>query len=129
MAKWLESLKSEDPGFNPLEGEGEERFFCPSESTLAQICLCLTTPSCAWVRTHICAHVKDLIFICRKKSRPHSRWYGNTKTLHKENSWVALYVLWKTARESSPNFPCIVLGQESYSCNLIKPDNAKKQPT
>ena len=37
-------------------------FFCPSESTLVQIYLCLTL-LCG---IHICVHVKDLICICRK---------------------------------------------------------------
>ena len=35
-------LKSEDPRFDPLAGQGEEQFVCPSESTLVQTCLCLT---------------------------------------------------------------------------------------
>ena len=33
-------------------------------------------------RVNSCARVKDLISICRKKSRPHSRWCGHTKILH-----------------------------------------------
>ena len=35
-------LKSEDPRFDPMVGQGEGQFFCPSESTLVQTCLCLT---------------------------------------------------------------------------------------
>ena len=35
-------LKSEEPGFDPLAGQGEEHFFYPSVSTLVQTCLCLT---------------------------------------------------------------------------------------
>ena len=35
-------FKSEDLGFDPLVGQGEEQLFCPSESTLAHTCLCLT---------------------------------------------------------------------------------------
>ena len=35
-------FKSEDPGFDPLVGQGKGQFLCPSESTLAQTCLCLT---------------------------------------------------------------------------------------
>ena len=33
-------FKSDDPGFDPLEEQGEGPFFCPSESTLAQTYLC-----------------------------------------------------------------------------------------
>ena len=34
-------FKSEDPGFNPLVGQGEEQFLCSSESALVKTCLCL----------------------------------------------------------------------------------------
>ena len=40
-------FKSEDPGFNPLVGQGEVQFFWPCESTVVQISLCLhDPPSC-----------------------------------------------------------------------------------
>ena len=47
--------KSEDPGFDPLAGQGElgTGFFCPSESTLVQTCLSLT-PSMCTAHTQIC---------------------------------------------------------------------------
>ena len=32
-------FKSEDPGYNPLTGQGEGQFFYPSESTLVETCL------------------------------------------------------------------------------------------
>ena len=35
-------FKSEDPGFDTLPGQSEGQFFCPSESTLVQNCVCLT---------------------------------------------------------------------------------------
>ena len=35
-------FKADDPGFDPLAGQGEVQFFCPSESTRVQTCLCLT---------------------------------------------------------------------------------------
>ena len=41
-------FKPEDPGFDPLAGQGDIRFFCPSESTLVQTCLCLTPPPSVW---------------------------------------------------------------------------------
>ena len=55
-------FKSEDPGFDPLAGQGEVQFSCLSESTLVQTCLCLTPlrvygthPNlCAGLRSHIC---------------------------------------------------------------------------
>ena len=61
-------LKSEDPGFDPLVGQGEEQFLCPAESPLVQTCLCLT-PLCVYgtIRTQICERVKDPISICRKR--------------------------------------------------------------
>ena len=34
-------FKSKDLGFDPLTGQGEGQFFCPSESTFVQTCLCL----------------------------------------------------------------------------------------
>ena len=35
-------FKSKDTGFDPLVWQDEGQFFCPSESTLVQTCLCLT---------------------------------------------------------------------------------------
>ena len=85
-------FKSEDPGSDPLGGggrggggggEGNKQFFCRSESTLVLTCLCLTPPSCVWhAPISCCAHVKDPIYICRKRAGLTAGWYGNTKTLH-----------------------------------------------
>ena len=33
-------FNSEDPGFDPLVGQGEGQFFYPSESIVVQTCLC-----------------------------------------------------------------------------------------
>ena len=72
LAQWTSerrrsSVVSEwNPGFDPLEGQGEAQIFCPSESTLVQPCLCLN-PLRVCARTQICAHVKDPISTCRKK--------------------------------------------------------------
>ena len=53
----VSEFKSEDNGFDPLAGQ--------SDTALVQICLCLT--SLRVYATHkLCAHVKDLICICRK---------------------------------------------------------------
>ena len=35
-------FKSEDPGFDPLAGQGRAQFFYPSESTFVQTSLCLS---------------------------------------------------------------------------------------
>ena len=80
-------------------GQGEGQFFSVSPSQL----LCRLNlfvpdpphpPFVCTARTQICAHVKDPIAICRKKIRPHNRWFGNKKTLHTGRgggSWVAPY--------------------------------------
>ena len=81
-------FKSEDPGFDPLLGQGEENHFSPSESTLVQTCLCLNPFLCT-ARTQICAHVKDPISIFRKRlgltasgmeTRKHCTQVGGMKT-------------------------------------------------
>ena len=51
-------LKSEDPGFDPLVGQGDGQvvvFFCPSESTLEQTCLCLTPLHVYGMHPNVCA--------------------------------------------------------------------------
>ena len=37
-SQWVErrKFKSEDPGFDPLAGQGDEQFVYPSESTLVE---------------------------------------------------------------------------------------------
>ena len=69
-------FKSKDSGFDPLvTGAGWGTVvFCvyPSESTLVQTCLCLTPPPLSPLficteRTHMCAHLKDPISVCRKR--------------------------------------------------------------
>ena len=44
VAQWLKSRNSNPKtlGSIPLVGQGESKFFCPSESTHMQTCLCLT---------------------------------------------------------------------------------------
>ena len=48
-------FKSKDLGFNPLAGQGEKQFFCPSESTLVQTCLCLTPLRVYSMHSHLLA--------------------------------------------------------------------------
>ena len=99
---------------------------CPSESTLVQTCLYLPPlpPSCLQHTHNFCAHVKDPIFICRKRVGLTAGGMQDTKTRttgkQKEKSWVARAVIWLLTflRKSSLNFPpCIALGRDSH---LIK---------
>ena len=60
-------VKSEDPGFDPLVGQNEGQFFCPSESTLVHICFVPEPLLCVRHAPKMCAHVKDPISICRIK--------------------------------------------------------------
>ena len=71
-------FKSEDPGFDPLMGQGDGQVLflflspppLPSESTLVQTCLC-QSPSFVCTRhpPKMCALVKDHGSICRKTKR------------------------------------------------------------
>ena len=75
-------FKSDDPGFDPLVGQGEGQFFYPSESTLVQACLCLTPPSCGQPAPTFMRTLKILYPSVVKEYRPHSQWYGHTKIMH-----------------------------------------------
>ena len=48
-------LKSKAPGFYPLAGQGHPQFFCPSESTLMQPCLCLIPLRVYDTHSNVCA--------------------------------------------------------------------------
>ena len=63
-------------------------------------------------------------FFFLQNSRSHSRWYGNTKTLHAEGRTeeaVFCAVLWLLvfSEERRLIFACIALGQESYIISSI----------
>ena len=60
-------FKSEDPGFDPLAGQGKLQFLYSSESTLVQIGLCLSLLRVYYVTHPNGAHVKDPVSICRKR--------------------------------------------------------------
>ena len=60
-------FKTEDPGFDALAEQGEERVFCPSESTLVPTCLCMHDPVRVYGTRLNCALVKDPISICRER--------------------------------------------------------------
>ena len=62
-------FNSEDPGFDPLAEQGKGQFFV-SLLLLVNSCADLFVPDPSFVcttRTQMCAHVKDLISICRKR--------------------------------------------------------------
>ena len=115
-------FESEDSGFDHLAAQDEEHFFfCPSESTLVQTCVCLTPLRVYSTHQNICAHVKDPISICRKRV---GLTAGGMKTrkhvLHTRKKKLGSAVLWLFTfpGESSPKFPCIALGQERYPIKI-----------
>ena len=130
VAQWLQSRKS-DPktvvdSIDLLAGQGEWQFFYPSESTLAQTCLCLCAQH---ARTHIGgAHVRYPISIWRKRvgltagdMKNIKKTLRTGKTQEELNSdalWLARF----PQEKISPNFPCIALGQDSY---LMVPNNVR----
>ena len=114
-------FKSEDPGFDPpLE---ETLLFLPDPPPPPPPFVC--TAHTKFVRT-----LKIPYPSVAKGYRPHhSRCYGSTKTLHTGNKekkcWVAPYNGCSLSPGgegggSSPDFPCIVLGQEGYQIDRIK---------
>ena len=48
-------FKSQDLGFDPLAGQGDIQFFCPSESTLVLTCLCLILRCVYGTNPNVCA--------------------------------------------------------------------------
>ena len=113
IARWSESRNSNPKtlGLTPWRGRVRHSVSIPPSQLLCRLVwLCLPPPLSPFVctvRTQMCAHVKDPISICRKMTRPHSRWYGNTKTAHRGNMWVAPYYGCSLSPVgSSPNFPC-----------------------
>ena len=66
-------LKSEDPGFDPLAGQGESQLLCRL--------VCAWPPFVCMAHSPICAYVKDPITICHKRVRFHCWRYGNTTTV------------------------------------------------
>ena len=57
MAQWVESRNSNPKtlGSIPWRGQGELQFFCPSEATLVQTCLCLTPLLVYDTNPNVCA--------------------------------------------------------------------------
>ena len=64
VAQWLESQNSNlKTVFDRLAGQGERQFFCPSESTLVQTCLCLTPLHVYGTLPNLCAHERSHIHL------------------------------------------------------------------
>ena len=104
--------------FDPLAGQGEGQFFLSLRVNSCADSFVSDPPSCQCTApTQICAYGKDAKSICRKRvglteggmeTRKHCTLGDN-----KLGSAVPLWLL-DFPRDSSPNFPCIALGQESY---------------
>ena len=60
-------FKSEDPGFDPLAGQGEGQvLFAPPSQLLCRLVFVPDPPSSVRHAPKMCVHVKDPISICRK---------------------------------------------------------------
>ena len=96
VGQWLERRNSNPKtlGSIPRRGRVSRQFFCPSESTLGQTCLCLT-PSCVR-RSPKYVYTLKIPYPAGIKEA-HSWWYGNTKTLHKKEKKLGSAVLWLLA--------------------------------
>ena len=97
VAQWLKHRNSNPKslGSIPWRSRVRDNFFLslPSQLLCRLVCICLCPISfMCTARTSFFAHVKDPISICRTRVGRHSRWYGNTKTLHTDfKSWAAPY--------------------------------------
>ena len=93
IAQWLSEFKSKDVWFNPLVGQGEEQFFCPSVNSGPD--LFVSDPPLNYLSTactQICAHVKDPMSICRKRLDLNSVVHENTAHKGKEKKrWATQY--------------------------------------
>ena len=97
-AQWLESQNSNPKtlGLIPWRGRVSSLFCVPPHQLLCR--LGARPLLCVYGTHHICAHVKDpMWYISVLKGRPHSRWYGNTKTAHKKEKKLGSAILWLLA--------------------------------
>ena len=90
VARWLECRNSNPKtgfvlGSTPSLGRVRSSFFLfPLPPPIQLLCkLVCAWPTCVCTaHSQICVRVKDPVSICRKKSRPQSRWLGHTTILH-----------------------------------------------
>ena len=123
-------FQSEDPGFDPLmsvPGWGTV-FLSPRVNSCAD--LFVPEPPCVCTaRTHMCAHVKDTISICRKRVGLTAGGIETRKhCTQKEKKKLGRAVQWLFAfpgGKSSPNLPCIALGTRKLS-SLIECNRSAK---
>ena len=97
VAQWLRAsqLKSEDPGFDPLERQGERGFL----SLRVPSCAVLFVPdpppppplSCVPGTHPKCVRTLNILYSYVVKSRPHSRWYDHTHT-HTNTAYTRLVI-------------------------------------
>ena len=117
VVKSASEFKSEDPRFDPLAGQS----VCIQTVVLStRVNSCTDSfvadpPSCqCTARTHICAHVKDLISICRKRVGLAAGGMETHKhcTQGKENIKLGSAVLWLLAFPGGkqPEFPVHCIG-------------------
>ena len=102
-------FKSEDPGFDPLAGQGEEPVFYPSKSINSCADLFVPDPPLVCMaHTQICAHVKDPISICHNRL---GLTAGSVETrkhcTHEKKKMLGSAILWLLVfpGESSSNVP------------------------
>ena len=99
-----------------MAGQGGRQVLCPSESTLVQVCLCLTPVRVCTARTQMCTHVKDPISICCKrvgltdggiKTRKH--WKKLVKPYKRLQCHGHTHEKWRTVVASLMLVACLVV--------------------
>ena len=118
VAQWLVSRKSNPKtlGSIPWWGRVRDNFSIPPSQLMCRL-VCAWPPFVCTTHTQICVHINDPMSICLKRVGltvdGMETWKHYTQ---KEKKKLGNAILWLLtfSGESSPNFPCIVLGQESY---------------
>ena len=113
VAQWLESPNSnlKTLGSIPWRGRVRDNFSVPPSQLLCRL-LCAYPPFVCTAHTQMCPHVKDPISMCRKRvGLTASDMETQKHCTQKERKKAGLLAF---PRKSSPSFPCIALGQDSY---------------
>ena len=121
IAQWLVSRNSNPKtmGSIPWWVEVGDSSSVPLSQLLCTDLFVPDPPLCVWHAPKFLHRLK-IPYPSVIKSRPHSQWYHwkNENPAHRKKKQKKLgsAVLWLLAfvRESSPNSPCVALGQESY---------------
>ena len=97
-------FKSEDPGFDPMVGQGEEQVFCPPPSQLLCRLVCAWPPFvCTW---------KDPVSICRNRVGLTSCGMETRKHCTEDKKYCNCFLVIKTHRFSAWHAFCV-------SCRLV----------